>query len=54
MLNSLSSAPVVSIALGDGAMFLVAGLSRKDPVQRLMLQSREIDTTDAEDSEFNI
>ena len=42
MLNSMSSASVVSIALGDGAMFVVAGLSRKDPVQRLTLQSGDL------------
>jgi hypothetical protein len=38
MLNSLSSASVVSISLGDGAMFLVRGLSRDDFRYVLALQ----------------
>jgi DNA oxidative demethylase len=35
-------APVVSISLGDDATFVLGGLSRKDPVQRVRLASGDL------------
>jgi DNA oxidative demethylase len=35
-------APVVSVSLGDEATFVLGGLSRKDPVQRLLLRSGDV------------
>ena len=35
----LSGAPVISFSIGDSARFLFGGLKRKDPVQKLLLES---------------
>ena len=34
-----SGAPVISLSIGDSARFLFGGLKRKDPVQKLLLES---------------
>jgi DNA alkylation damage repair protein AlkB len=34
--------PIVSVSLGDAARFVVGGLSRKDPVQPLILRSGDV------------
>jgi DNA oxidative demethylase len=36
------SAPVLSVSLGDDAVFSIGGLSRKDPRQRLVLRSGDV------------
>ena len=36
------AAPVVSVSLGDSAIFLVGGLTRKDPTQALELRSGDV------------
>jgi DNA oxidative demethylase len=40
--DSSLDAPVVSISLGDDATFVLGGLSRKDPVQRVRLASGDL------------
>lgn len=40
--ESSLDAPVVSVSLGDRATFLVGGMTRKDPVQRLELHSGDV------------
>lgn len=40
--ESSLDAPVVSISLGDDGIFLVGGLKRKDPFQRLLLKSGDV------------
>ena len=34
-----AGAPVVSLSIGDGARFLFGGLKRKDPVEKILLES---------------
>jgi alkylated DNA repair protein (DNA oxidative demethylase) len=36
------AAPVVSVSLGDSAIFLIGGLTRKDPTQALELRSGDV------------
>jgi alkylated DNA repair protein (DNA oxidative demethylase) len=36
------SAPVLSVSLGDDAVFSIGGLNRKDPRQRLVLRSGDV------------
>jgi DNA oxidative demethylase len=40
--ESSLEAPVLSVSLGDDGTFLVGGLKRKDPVQRLLLKSGDV------------
>ena len=37
-----AGAPVVSLSIGDGARFLFGGLKRKDPVEKLLLESGDV------------
>ncbi len=42
-------APVVSISLGDTAMFRIGGLTRKDPTRRIALESGDVVVFGGED-----
>jgi alkylated DNA repair protein (DNA oxidative demethylase) len=37
-----SGAPVVSLSIGDSARFLFGGLKRKDPVEKILLESGDV------------
>ena len=37
-----AGAPVVSLSIGDGARFLFGGLKRKDPVEKILLESGDV------------
>ena len=37
-----AGAPVVSLSIGDSARFLFGGLKRKDPVEKLLLESGDV------------
>ena len=37
-----AGAPVVSLSIGDTARFLFGGLKRKDPVEKLLLESGDV------------
>ena len=37
-----AGAPVVSLSIGDSARFLFGGLKRKDPVEKILLESGDV------------